>query len=48
MHDIVIPGGTILDGTGAPGFTGDGGIEGECIGPVSGRSEPARLVRAGR
>ncbi len=48
MHDIVIPGGTILYGTGAPGFTGDGGIEGERIVAVSGRSEPARLVRVGR
>jgi hypothetical protein len=27
MHDIVIRGGTIVDGTGAPRFTGDVAIE---------------------
>ena len=28
MHDIVIRGGTILDGAGAPGFAGDVAIDG--------------------
>ena len=36
MHDIVIRGGTILDGTGAPGLTGDVAIEGETIVAVGG------------
>ena len=40
MHDIVIRGGTILDGTGADAFTGDVAID-------TG-ARPGRLVRAGR
>jgi N-acyl-D-amino-acid deacylase len=29
MHDIVIRGGTIIDGTGEPAFTGDVAIAGD-------------------
>jgi N-acyl-D-amino-acid deacylase len=42
MHDIVIRGGTIIDGTGKPGFTGDISIAGERIVEVGGRHAPAR------
>jgi N-acyl-D-amino-acid deacylase len=42
MHDIVIRGGTIIDGTGRPPFTGDLAIEGERIMAVGGRQGPAR------
>jgi len=48
MHDIVISGGTILGRAAAPGCTGDVGTEGERIVAVGGKSEPARLARAGR
>ena len=48
MHDIVISGGAILGGAGAPGCTGDVGTEGERIVAVGGKSEPARLARAGK
>ncbi|MEE4349102.1 MAG: D-aminoacylase [Pacificimonas sp.] len=34
MHDIVIRGGTIVDGTGAPSFTGDIAIDGDRIAAV--------------
>ncbi|MGD9618236.1 MAG: amidohydrolase family protein [Alphaproteobacteria bacterium] len=44
MHDIVIRGGTIIDGTGTPGFTGDVAIDGERIAAVGGRAGPARRV----
>jgi N-acyl-D-amino-acid deacylase len=39
MHDLIIRGGTVYDGTGAPAFTGDIAIEGDTIvavGKVSG------------
>jgi len=36
MHDIVIKGGTIFDGTGAPRFTGDVAIDDERIVAVGG------------
>jgi N-acyl-D-amino-acid deacylase len=42
MHDIVIRGGTIIDGTGKAAFTGDLAIEGQRIVKVGGRHGPAR------
>ncbi len=42
MHDIVIRGGTIIDGTGKPPFTADLAIEGARIVGVGGRQGPAR------
>jgi len=42
MHDIVIRGGTIIDGTGKPAFTGDLAIDGERIVGVGGRQGPGR------
>jgi hypothetical protein len=46
MHDIVIRGGTILDGTGAPSFAGDIAIEGDRIAAVGGKAGPAKRVVA--
>src|SRR5271169_567126 len=50
MHDIVIRGGTIIDGTGAPSATGDVAIDGERITAVGGKAGPARrdIDAAGR
>ncbi len=42
MHDLVIRGGTIVDGSGAPAFTGDVAIDGELITQVGGKAGPAR------
>ena len=42
MHDIVIRGGTIIDGTGKPAFTGDLAIDGERIVGVGGRQGAGR------
>lgn len=42
MHDIVIRGGTIVDGTGAPAFTGDVAIDGDKITSVGGKAGPAK------
>ncbi len=42
MHDLVIRGGTILDGTGAARFTGDVAIDGDRIVQVGGIAGPAR------
>ena len=44
MHDIVIRGGTIIDGTGRAPFTGDVAIAGERIAAVGGKAGtgPAR------
>ncbi len=42
MHDIVIRGGTIIDGTGAKAFTGDIAIAGGRIAGVGGKQGPAR------
>jgi N-acyl-D-aspartate/D-glutamate deacylase len=42
MHDIVIRGGTIIDGTGRPAFAGDVAIDGSTVAAVGGRQGPAR------
>src|SRR5438034_1343408 len=42
MHDIVIRGGTIIDGTGKAAFTGDVAITGGRIAAVGGKQGPAR------
>src|SRR5258707_6447172 len=42
MHDIVIRGGTIVDGTGAPAASGDVAIDGDRIVQVGGKAGPAR------
>lgn len=42
MHDIVIRGGTIVDGTGAPAFAGDVAIDGDKITAVGGKAGPAK------
>jgi N-acyl-D-aspartate/D-glutamate deacylase len=42
MHDLVIRGGTILDGTGASAFTGDVAIDGAEITQVGGTAGRAK------
>ena len=42
MHDIVIRGGTVIDGSGKPAFTGDVAIAGGRIAAVGGKQGPAR------
>ena len=42
MHDTVIRGGTIVDGTGNPSFTGDIAIDGDRIVEVGGKAGPAK------
>lgn len=42
MHDLVIRGGTIVDGTGAPRFIGDVAIDGDRITQVGGKAGPAK------
>ena len=42
MHDIVIRGGTILDGTGVVGFDGDVAIDGGKIATVGGKAGPGK------
>jgi N-acyl-D-amino-acid deacylase len=42
MHDIAIRGGTIIDGTGAPAYTGDVAIAGGRITQVGGKAGAAR------
>ncbi len=42
MHDIVIRGGTIIDGTGKPGFMGDLAVDGDRITQVGGKAGPGR------
>jgi N-acyl-D-amino-acid deacylase len=42
MRDIVIRGGTVIDGSGKPAFTGDVAIEGGRIAAVGGKQGPAR------
>jgi N-acyl-D-aspartate/D-glutamate deacylase len=42
MHDIVIRGGTIIDGTGAEGFIGDVAVDGETLAQVGGDVGPGK------
>ena len=42
MHDIVIRGGNIIDGTGKPAFAGDVAIAGGRIAAVGGKQGPAK------
>ncbi len=42
MHDLVIRNGKIVDGTGAPAFTGDIAIDGAKIASVGGKAGPGR------
>jgi len=42
MHDLVIRGGTIVDGTGQASFTGDVAVDGAKITAVGGRAGPSR------
>ncbi|WP_149536366.1 N-acyl-D-amino-acid deacylase family protein [Siccirubricoccus phaeus] len=42
MHDLVIRGGTIVDGTGAPRFTGDVAIDGDKLAQVGGKAGPGK------
>jgi len=42
MHDTVIRGATIVDGTGKPGFTGDVALEGDKIAQVGGKAGPGK------
>lgn len=42
MHDIVIRGGTILDGTGGEAFTGDIAIDGGRLTAVGGKAGAAK------
>ena len=42
MHDLVIRGGTVLDGTGAAAFAGDVAIDGAEIAQVGGKAGPAK------
>jgi N-acyl-D-aspartate/D-glutamate deacylase len=42
MHDIVIRGGAIVDGTGQNAFTGDVAVEGGRIAAIGGKAGPGR------
>ena len=42
MHDIVIRNGTIVDGTGSPGYIGDVAIDGDKIASVGGQAGPGK------
>ncbi len=42
MHDIVIRGGTIVDGTGAAAYAGDIAIDGDRLAQVGGKAGPGR------
>ena len=41
-HDLVIRGGTIVDGTGSPGATGDVAVDGDRLTQVGGRAGSGR------
>ena len=42
MHDIVIRGGTIIDGTGRAAFSGDVAVDGGRVTAIGGKAGPAR------
>lgn len=42
MHDVVIRGGTIVDGTGADRYTGDVAIDGGTLAQVGGKAGPGK------
>jgi N-acyl-D-aspartate/D-glutamate deacylase len=42
MHDTVIRGGTIIDGTGKPSFNGDVALDGDRIAQVGGKAGPGK------
>jgi N-acyl-D-aspartate/D-glutamate deacylase len=42
MHDTVIRGGTIIDGSGKPGYTGDVALEAGKIAQVGGKIGPGK------
>ena len=44
MHDTVIRGGTIVDGTGAPSFTGDVALKDGKIAQVGGPNAGSKLT----
>jgi N-acyl-D-amino-acid deacylase len=46
MFDVVLSGGTVVDGTGAPGYRADVGIAGEAIAAIGdlGRAEARRVI----
>ena len=44
MHDLLIRNGTVIDGTGAPGFVGDVAIDGDRIVSVGGSDGSARRI----
>ena len=48
MFDVVILGGTVVDGTGAPGYRADVGITGDSIGAIGdlSHSEARRVIDA--